>query len=51
MFTLLEEYFFVQEEGEGSETPKAFNTRQEESNKFQTRTWNSNLALFSSFHL
>jgi hypothetical protein len=48
--SFLEKYLFVQE-GEGPKTPRAFNTPQKESNKFKATTWNSNLALFSSFHL
>jgi hypothetical protein len=43
--------FFVQEEGEGSETLGDLNTPQEESNKFEVRIWNSNLVFFSNFHL
>jgi hypothetical protein len=41
----------VQEEGEGLKTPGDLNTPQEENNKFEVRTWNSNLVLFSGFHL
>jgi hypothetical protein len=33
--------FFEQEEGEGPNTPRDLNTLQEESNKFEVRTWNS----------
>jgi hypothetical protein len=42
---------FVQEERKGPETLVDLNTPQEENNKFEVRPWNSNLVLFSNFHL
>jgi hypothetical protein len=43
--------FFVQEERKGLKTLGDLNTPQEDSNKFEVKTWNSNFILFSSFHL
>ncbi len=41
----------MQEEGKGLESLGDLNTPQEENNKFEVKTWNSNLVLFSNFHL
>jgi hypothetical protein len=40
----------VQEGGEGLEPLGYLNTPQEEITKFEVKTWNSNLALLSSFY-
>jgi hypothetical protein len=38
--------FFVQEKGKGPKNRRYLNTPQEESNKFEIRTWNLNLVFF-----